>query len=545
MAGQLKPPVRLLWRKLNVPAETELLGVENDMYSEWVEFILPKEYQVFDLSGPNMAILIDTMNQQNEVFDTVEPIKEIIDDTIHLFWTVGRIPPHVDGLVFIRIRVLGIYDDFVWQTETAQFRFAPTFKTSDPPEPWEMAYLDQIIIQVTRLRNETQVLRDETEGFRDETIEIREETRGIRNEAELEADRARDEADRTANEADNAARSASIARRSLRRAPYVEPTTGTWYQWSYQLDQMVDTGISAYGTRHFPITNTLPDNVPPDQARVNDLVVNTGNGPFQIGDQLDQPVGTVLRITQLDPFLCVPAGNIRGPAITTVTIVDTVTGAPGSPATIEETLESTSSNRKYIVTVPEGEQGIQGEQGPQGIPGPTTSVNSVTPDSITGDLILTPSDIGAAADSHTHDTSDIDSGILPMDRGGLDADNPITAKENLLVGAKILWEGTAQEGSSITIPDLEKYTVLGFVSATPSSIPYSVIAFKHGTQIKGTGGGSEILYPAGPGIYLSGIDGTAVGTLFTINTYRTLFLAGSGSIGSAPAQTLGVVYGII
>lgn len=307
MSGMFKPPVTVLWRTLQIPTATEVLGVESDMNSEYVEFILPRKYQIFDLSGNDKVILVDTMNEKNEIFDTSEPIKEIRGEQIHLFWTVGPIPPNVDGVVYLRIRVLGITSEkFVWQTETAQFRLAPTFKTSDPPEPWEMTYFEQIILEITRLRNETQAFRNEAQNFRNQTEELRDETEGFRNEAEGFAQDAEESAD-------EAARSAALAQLAYERAPFIHDETGTWYQWSYTEEIMADTRISAYGTRWFAMTESMPSNEAPTGARLNDLVVNTGDMPLQIGNLFEQPIGAVCRITQVEPFLVEYAGNIRGP----------------------------------------------------------------------------------------------------------------------------------------------------------------------------------------------------------------------------------------
>lgn len=314
MEGMFKPPVTLLWRTLQIPNEAKILGVENDMNSEYVEFILPKRYQVFDLSANDKVILIDTMNQQNEIFDTSEPIKEVIGNDMHLYWTVGKIPPNINGEVYLRIRILGLAtNEFIWQTETATFNFLPTFKTADPPDPWEMTWFDQLIVQITRLRNETQefrdeahILRDQTEVLRNETQTIREETRDLRNEAEGFSQDAY-------NSADEADRFAKLAQLAYERAPFIHPMTATWYEWSYDAEEMVDTGIDAYGTRWFTMTESLPGNVAPEGARLDDIVMNTGIMPIQIGNLLEQPVGAVCKVIQVDPFLVVPVGNIRGP----------------------------------------------------------------------------------------------------------------------------------------------------------------------------------------------------------------------------------------
>lgn len=58
------------------------------------------------------------------------------------------------------------------------------------------------------------------------------------------------------------------------------------------------------------------------------------------------------------------------------------------------------------------------------------SVNGVTANT-SGEVTLTPDDLGAAAESHKHSASDINSGTLPIERGGTGASDAATARSKL------------------------------------------------------------------------------------------------------------------
>jgi hypothetical protein len=148
MSNGLKPPVTIQYRKMAVPAETQTLGVESDILSEMVEFQVPKYYTGFDLSDKSWYV--DTLNDEGQIFDRAGLAEYPSDDPaiLSLWWVVGRLPSSVSGTV--RVRLVALAEDFLWQTEPALFKIADTFAAaSDPPDPPGMSYFDTVTLQVS------------------------------------------------------------------------------------------------------------------------------------------------------------------------------------------------------------------------------------------------------------------------------------------------------------------------------------------------------------------------------------------------------------
>ncbi len=147
MEKQYKPAVTVQYRKMSVPKETQTLGVQSDILSEMVEFRVARYYTGFDLSTKQWYV--DTLNEQGQIFDRsglqVVPT-ETDPDKLSLWWVVGRLPTSTSGAVKVRLMALG--DDFLWQTEPEQFKVADTFAVSDPPDPPGMSYFDSVTVQV-------------------------------------------------------------------------------------------------------------------------------------------------------------------------------------------------------------------------------------------------------------------------------------------------------------------------------------------------------------------------------------------------------------
>ncbi len=141
-----RQPITIQWRKMIFPnEEAKLLGVETDRNSEVVIFLMPRLYEGFDMLSKQW--FVDTLNTQGDLFDTAAPsVTQFDPDNIQLMWIVGALPASVDGIVKVRLRAIS--DDFVWQTETGQFKIAETFETSDPPDPPGMTYFNVVSLQV-------------------------------------------------------------------------------------------------------------------------------------------------------------------------------------------------------------------------------------------------------------------------------------------------------------------------------------------------------------------------------------------------------------
>ena len=76
--------------------------------------------------------------------------------------------------------------------------------------------------------------------------------------------------------------------------------------------------------------------------------------------------------------------------------------------------------------------------------------------------VLTAIDVGAAETAHKHDVADITSGVLPIDKGGIGANNGTDGLKNLLSsGALILTEGQQYGTSTPYIPENEKTKNIG------------------------------------------------------------------------------------
>ena len=86
-----------------------------------------------------------------------------------------------------------------------------------------------------------------------------------------------------------------------------------------------------------------------------------------------------------------------------------------------------------------------------------TKINGKT---LSTDIALTTSDIGAAEAKHEHAAADITSGVFPIERGGLGADNGQDGLKNLLAsGAMILSEHQYGDATpTVSTSDREKMT---------------------------------------------------------------------------------------
>ena len=122
-----KSPVVIKWRGMLIPPETRKIGVATDRNSEVVAFVFPRFYQGVDLA--EKTIYVDSLNNNGQVIDTVEPTMNIGGDTITLTWIVGPVLSSIDGKVSVRLRAVG--DDYVWLTETGVFWVEKTFMNAD------------------------------------------------------------------------------------------------------------------------------------------------------------------------------------------------------------------------------------------------------------------------------------------------------------------------------------------------------------------------------------------------------------------------------
>lgn len=96
-------------------------------------------------------------------------------------------------------------------------------------------------------------------------------------------------------------------------------------------------------------------------------------------------------------------------------------------------------------------------------------------------LGITPANIGAAASSHNHSAANITSGTLAVSRGGTGATNATGARSNLSMG-ELLWSGTANPGSDITVNNLSNYKLFVFNRGSGT-----IMAYKIGNYLIGGG----------------------------------------------------------
>jgi len=142
-------------------------------------------------------------------------------------------------------------------------------------------------------------------------------------------------------------------------------------QKSYQFYEFVRDGNDTY------ISKKPCAGIPTSNSEFWYRVTDIGPVPtIQVGEVITLPPGSAASVENVGNEknavlrFELPGGTVGTPGQSaTFSVAQTVTGAPNTPASAVETMDSTPQDRKYILTIPTGEKGSKGEDGKDGNPG--------------------------------------------------------------------------------------------------------------------------------------------------------------------------------
>ena len=153
----------------------------------------------------------------------------------------------------------------------------------------------------------------------------------------------------------------------------------------YQFYEFVRDGNDTY------ISKKPNTGIPTSNTEYWYRVTNVGPVPtIQVGQVITLPPGSAASVTNVGNDknavlnFELPGGTVGTPGTpgtpgqaATFSVAQTQTGAPNTPASAIETVDSTPQNRKYILTIPAGAQGSKGADGANGANGTDGNAGTV------------------------------------------------------------------------------------------------------------------------------------------------------------------------
>lgn len=125
--------------------------------------------------------------------------------------------------------------------------------------------------------------------------------------------------------------------------PYLNSDTGTWWQWDMATAQFIDTKQKTQGdAAGFGVPTSSTTTIAPQMPASVSIVASGPDTKKVFAFNFNIPQG------------------VQGLSAT-FTVIQAITGAPGTLASIAEAPNSTPQDRKYILTVPKGFDGKDGK----------------------------------------------------------------------------------------------------------------------------------------------------------------------------------------